>query len=261
MEKEDLSVYNPDGSLLRTAQMRMVHILREVDVVCRRHNIDYFIVDGTLLGAVRHGGFIPWDDDLDIAVMAEDYKKLRRFLIEELPDDLAFQDVSTEPNMPLLFAKVRDRYSFFEEDFTSKIVEKGIYIDIFPKEYILSLKWKKKLDYIYGHCFRSFHNYYNMKEKVKSCLVFPFAWLLVWSTRFVTRLTSATTIANLYGQWSYKELAYNDVFPTKDIVFEGVVTRGPADPDAVLRKTFGNYMQVPPKDKRPQHAEKIEIYR
>lgn len=61
--------YNPDGSLLRRQQMRMLHILVEVDKICQRHNIRYWLSSGTLIGAVRHGGFIPWDDDLDIEMM------------------------------------------------------------------------------------------------------------------------------------------------------------------------------------------------
>lgn len=65
--QEQLRVkYNPDGSLLRNAQLRMLEILIDFDRVCRKHDIKYWLSSGTLLGAVRHGGFIPWDDDLDV---------------------------------------------------------------------------------------------------------------------------------------------------------------------------------------------------
>ena len=70
---EDLRKYNPEGSTLRKAQMRMTDILLIVDKICEKHNIPYFLDGGYLIGAVRHGGFIPWDDDLDIAVMREDF--------------------------------------------------------------------------------------------------------------------------------------------------------------------------------------------
>ena len=261
--EEDLSKYNPEGSLLRNTQMRMLHILQEVDLICRRHQIDYFLDGGSLLGAIRHKGFIPWDDDLDITIMAKDYKLLRSVLIAELPDDLVYQDATIDKNLPTLFGKVRDRNSYYEEDITAKLQEKGIFIDIFPKEYIFSFKWKKKVDYLYGHCFRSIHNYFGKRDKLKSYFVFPLAWLLVWGTRIVTRMIpkSHRLIANIYGQWSYKALAKSDIFPTQDIIFEGFVTRGPAHPEAVLKAYFGDYMQIPPKDKRPQHAGKIEIYR
>lgn len=257
----DLSSYNPEGSLLRNTQKRMLHILMEVDTICRRHKIDYYLEGGSLLGAVRHGGFIPWDDDLDITIMAKDYKALRTYLIKELPDDCVFQDVSTEPNYPLLFGKVRDKNSYFEEDYSDKVKEKGIFIDIFPKEHILSFRWKKCLDYLYGHCFRSFHGYYGAKDKFKSVLIYPFALLLLWGTRFLTLFIPTHKIGNIYGQWSYSVLYDYDLFPSQEIIFEGINTRGPANPDAVLKSYFGDYMQIPPENKRPQHAGRIEIYK
>ena len=69
---EDLSHYNPEGSTLRRAQLRMLEILKVVDDICTKHDIQYTLDGGTLIGAVRHGGFIPWDDDIDINVTRED---------------------------------------------------------------------------------------------------------------------------------------------------------------------------------------------
>ena len=80
MIQEDLSKYNPEGSILRRAQLRELEILIEVDKICRKHNIEYFLDWGTLLGAVRHGGFIPWDDDIDISVRRKDYSRLCKVL-------------------------------------------------------------------------------------------------------------------------------------------------------------------------------------
>ena len=68
--------FNPEGSVLRLHQMKMLRILEFVDRVCRKHGIRYWLSSGTLLGAVRHGGFIPWDDDLDIEMLYRDYKRL-----------------------------------------------------------------------------------------------------------------------------------------------------------------------------------------
>ena len=82
---EDFSKYNGEGTILRKAQLRMLDMLIEVDKICRKYNIQYWLDFGTLLGAVRHQGFIPWDDDLDICVLRKDYKRLRKVLIAELP--------------------------------------------------------------------------------------------------------------------------------------------------------------------------------
>lgn len=115
--------YNPDGSSLRKAQLRMVEILKEVDKICRRHNIPYYLEGGTLLGAIRHHGFIPWDDDLDISVLKKDFPRLKKALQNELPENLIYQDRWTDFNCPIIFAKVRDKHSLFEESDSRRVKE------------------------------------------------------------------------------------------------------------------------------------------
>ena len=70
--------FNPDGSLLRRQQLRMLELLEAVDLVCKKYDIPYWLSSGTLIGAVRHQGFIPWDDDLDIEMLREDYLRLMK---------------------------------------------------------------------------------------------------------------------------------------------------------------------------------------
>ena len=95
---EDLSYFNPEGSTLRKHQMKMVEILCVIDKICKKHKINYWLSSGTLLGAVRHHGFIPWDDDLDIEMLAEDYKRFLSVIQSELPNDLVLQSYKTDPN-------------------------------------------------------------------------------------------------------------------------------------------------------------------
>lgn len=258
---EDLRKYNPEGSTLRKAQLRMLEILKVVDAIFDKHHIDYYLDGGTLLGAVRHGGFIPWDDDLDISVRREDFPRIKQILMKELPSDMVFQDRFTEWNLPVLIAKVRDRYSYFyEEECTNRLKEKGIFIDIIPMEKIPSWRWKQKLDYWYGHSVRSLHNYYPFKDKLISLIVFPFAWCLVELTRFINKFIPSSQVADIYG---WKPTGYylkEDVFPVKRIPFENFPACVPNNPDAVLRGLFGDYMQIPPEEKRRVHSTKIEFY-
>ena len=100
---------------LRRCQLKQLGMLQEIDRICRKHNIGYWLDGGTLLGAVRHGGFIPWDDDIDIAMREEDLQRFVEVAPQELPDTLFLQSRETEPGYPSPVAKVRDKNSFYVE--------------------------------------------------------------------------------------------------------------------------------------------------
>ena len=99
ISNEDFSVYNGENTILRKAQLRMLEILVQVSSICDKHAIPYWIDYGTLLGAVRHNGFIPWDDDLDISILKKDYTKLSKVLQKELPLNLVFQNWKNEKKL------------------------------------------------------------------------------------------------------------------------------------------------------------------
>lgn len=258
---EDLSHYNPEGSTLRRAQLRMLEILKVVDAICTKHEIEYTLCCGSLLGAVRHGGFIPWDDDIDINVTREDLAKLRKILPRELPSHLVYQDYFTDPYYPTLIAKVRERDSYmYEEPCTDRLKEKGIFIDLIPIEEVPNLAWKAKLDYWYGHCLRGIHHYVDTKDTILSWIVLPFAWGLTALTRLTNKFRRIDQLAHVYGFQAYGALQKKDYYPIKRMSFEGFQACVPNNPDAVLTALFGDYMQLPPEDKRRVHSSKIEFY-
>ena len=258
---EDLSHYNPEGSTLRRAQLRMLEILKVVDAICTKHEIEYTLCCGSLLGAVRHGGFIPWDDDIDINVTREDLAKLRKILPRELPSHLVYQDYFTDPYYPTPIAKVRERDSYmYEEPCTDRLKEKGIFIDLIPIEEVPNLTWKAKLDYWYGHCLRGIHHYVDTKDTILSWIVLPFAWGLTALTRLTNKFRRIDQLAHVYGFQAYGALQKKDYYPIKRMSFEGFQACVPNNPDAVLTALFGDYMQLPPEDKRRVHSSKIEFY-
>src|SRR5690554_4949476 len=109
---EDFSEINGEGTTLRKAQLRVLDIFIEVENILRNHNIDYWLIGGTLLGAVRHGGFIPWDDDLDISIEYKDLKKVRKLLKKELSEKYAIQDYKSDRNYYIdSIFKIRDKNS------------------------------------------------------------------------------------------------------------------------------------------------------
>ena len=132
---EKISNYNTDGTMLRKQQERMFEMLCVIDDICVKNEINYWLSGGTLLGAVRHGGFIPWDDDLDIQLMKDDYNKLLGLLKTELPEQYQLQTSKTDRNYFARYAKVRDVNSLLEDsDYTLGYKYKGIFIDIFSVE-------------------------------------------------------------------------------------------------------------------------------
>lgn len=256
---EDFSCYNGEGTTLRKVQLRILEIMVEIDKICRKHDIKYWLDGGTLLGAVRHGGFIPWDDDLDICMMEEDYKKFIEIAPKELPKHLLLQLPELDPSYTFELCKVRDKNSIFitqHEDFTKQYA-KGLYVDIFdampyPKvsKKILKplMKWMAKT-----------HFFFTVKQDVTlknfiATLTFPLLNVFLQGIWGIICLKPKTKIGknkfrNTYG--TYYEP--NDIFPLKDIDFEGKKLMAPQDPNGVLSSIFGEYMTIPKKEQRVSH--------
>lgn len=253
--EEDFSKYNGEGTILRKAQLRMLDILIEVDRICRKHEIPYWLEGGTLLGAVRHGGFIPWDDDLDICVERKNIKKLKKILINELPNDYLWQDRFTDFRFPIVIAKVREKNSFIREDFSDKLKCSGLYLDIIPVENIISPRIKSFLDYVYGHSVRSIHaGPLSFSDACLSYLSFIPARVAVAIIRFLTIFSKGSKIGHVYGWRSYNLVSSDDIFPLTEIEFEGLGFLSPANSHNYLTALFNDYMQIPPKEKRETHS-------
>jgi len=262
---EDFSCYNGEGTELRRMQLRILEIMVEIDKLCRKHDIKYWLDGGTLLGAVRHGGFIPWDDDLDICMMQEDYLKFIEIAPKELPEHLLLQLPELDPSYKVEICKVRDKNSFFvtqHEDFT-KGYAKGLYVDIFnvmpyPKvsrEVLKPLmKWMGKT-----------HFFFKVKQDVTlknfvATITFPILNVCLQAIWAVLCLKPKIKLGknkfyNTYGTYYEPD----DIFPITDIEFEGKKLMGPKNPDGVLSAIFGNYMQIPPKEKRITHIIHVEM--
>ena len=232
--------YNPDGSLLRKGQLRMLEILKIVDGICRKHKISYWLSSGTLLGAVRHGGFVPWDDDLDIEMLREDYLKLIPILKKELPNNLILQDGEVEEKYPYLFVKVRDKNSLIKESNGYQLKNEGLFIDIFPLEksfYPLFVIGHKMYMFL---CFRFYSNdiVYKFNYSILQKIIYPFF-------RFLSSFKSDDVLRHTYGMGFRKSRNENDIFPLIELQFEGYSFYAPKNYDVYLNKMFGDYMNLP----------------
>ena len=251
--------FNPDGSLLRRQQMRMLDILLEVDRICQKHNIPYWLSSGTLIGAMRHDGFIPWDDDLDIEMMRSDYLRLMKVLPSELPEWLALQNDETDPNYFYFYAKVRDRRSkMLEQNGYDRLwQEHGIYIDIFPMEQ--HPIWLHKLtEKTVGHMYKIWRTSTNDTQAIKRVRrIFDFNNKYLFPC---LRVITGTVITSGMGIPFHNPRYAKEIFPLTTHVFEGHLLPVPHDADAHLRHIYGDYMQLPDLDKVNLHVGQIEIY-
>lgn len=260
---EDFSKYNGEGTMLRKAQLRMVEILVEVDKICKKHNITYWLDYGTLLGAVRHGGFIPWDDDLDISMMKEDYDRFLSIAIQELPEQFAIQNTHTEKYFPYIITRIVDLKSDTNRSGTmdyshSRRKYKGLWIDIFP---IVkgNVRWSRWLEPLYGRCFRRIHHFepFNISVLI-AYILFPPVWLTKRIIDLLNIFCDDDLIMDELTVWNCREQKhYRDFFPTKDIQFEGIVFPAPNHTDKVLTDYYGDYLQIPPENNREIHLAEI----
>lgn len=259
--------YNPEGSLLRRQQLRMLEILLEVDRICKKYEIPYWLSSGTLIGAMRHDGFIPWDDDLDIEMMRSDYLRLMKVLPQELPEWLALQNDETDENYFYFYAKVRDRRSrMLEPNGYDRIWhEQGIYIDIFPME--RHPIWLQKLaEKTVGHMYKIWRTSTDDVKAIRKVrrifdlnnrVVFPcFRAFLTLSHFF----NSSSVITSAMGIPFHNPRYAEEIFPLTTHVFEGHQLPVPHDADAHLRHLFGDYMQLPDLNRLAPHVAKLEIY-
>lgn len=133
--------------LIKIQQIEL-SILNEFSKICQKHNLTYFLVGGSCLGMIRHKGFIPWDDDIDLGMPRKDYQKFCEIAKAELPDDLVLQNFDTEPQCGLVFGKIRKKGTILSENYSYHInMNQGVWIDIFPYDFVSNNKWIRKIDY------------------------------------------------------------------------------------------------------------------
>ena len=256
--------FNPDGSPLRRQQLRMLEMVAELDRICRKYDIPYFLYGGTLLGAIRHNGFIPWDDDLDVGLLRQDYLRLMEVLPKELPPHIAVQNNDTDPNYFYFFAKLRDRRSLLEEEspYDRVFRERGVFIDIFPFER-MHLWTHFVAEPLQGHTFKIFRTAKNLGWAMRKIRFIT--WVNRHVTfpvlRFVSRTTGGRTLTYDYGIPFHIVYEEKDIFPLTTHEFEGLQLSVPGDSHHMLQTQFGDYMQLPDLDHvTGGHVTKLEFY-
>ena len=266
-----------DRELLRKVQMTQLEIAKEIRRVCDENNIQYFLCFGTMLGAVRHKGFIPWDDDMDMGMIRSEYERFLEIAPQKLKPEYLLQTWHSDPEYPLPFAKVRKRGTVYLENKSTRMKENGFFVDIFPfdfqpaSEVERELVNKQRLDYFRTKLMKSKFTPWmeegkiNWKKRV-GYLYYQMKALFVSGEELVRKHDD---LVMSYGE---NELLYwqegNGVMRNiqrkwceelTDYEFEGELFKGSKYYDKVLRTSYGDYMQLPPENERENRHQIVEV--
>lgn len=283
----DTSVWQPvlDAELERQVsciQRADLILLEEFDKVCRKLNIGYFVCGGTMLGYMRHEGFIPWDDDVDVAMLRADYDRFINEAGPHLPEKFFLQTRQTDPHIPYLFSKIRLDDTEYITDYNEKRdFHKGICLDIFPFDFLPDDKEERERfvkevrDLADQHHFianrqrpipeeecvprnEQEKRYLNqqkliLKEYWKQDLTLTQRAYISAATRYNShaRERGLRTVGSFVPTYTYIDL--NDLLPYQRGKFENIEVSVPKRPDIFLKMQYGDYMQLPPKHMQVAH--------
>ena len=247
-------------------------ILVKIDRICRDNGINYFLFAGTLLGAVRHKGYIPWDDDIDICLMREDYDRLAKIIQN---GDYGLNFIRIEENADAIhpYGKICDVNTKLVEKHFKTIKGYGAFVDVFPLDYLpesdaklekLLKKYYNKLRIVIHSARESYSTTGSKTANFKKAVAF-YLTRLVNTHKLVKKINDKAKSLNKVktsrvGYLCCKTASLlEDYSQTSEVEFEGYKFFAPKDPDRVLKAHFGDYMKLPPEDQRiPNHQ--LECY-
>lgn len=250
---------------LRDLQLTELDILKEFVRICEKHKLLYYLGWGSCLGAVRHKGFIPWDDDIDVLMPDEDLKRFKEICKTELDSKYFYQDLETDSDFFFSFAKLRANDTTFMLEAFSKIdIHWGVNIDIFPlynydkpiasDSFTKRIKFFRKLLYKNAYTKRKFHKVSGLKEffKILVRCIWYCAIPNIYRNNFIHK--TQTLLSDFKGEYyvDIEDIDILHVFNKKDfgdgvlVPFEDILVRIPKNYDKYLSVNFGDdYMEVP----------------
>ncbi len=253
---------------------KVLEVLVKIDKICRENNIEYYLGYGTLIGAIRHNGFIPWDDDADIIMLRAEYDRLRE-AINSGDYGIRFIDISNNQNTIYPFGKVCDTQTHLHEKNFRAVEGYGAFVDVFPLDFLPEdaieraklCKRTRTLARIITHSARTgYEKTGSVSLNVKRSIAMHLFRLL--NTGKLVRMLdnqlreinkSATQIVGL--PWDRGELSYPRTYfeSHEEHEFEGHLLYIPVKFDEILRSNYGDYMQFPPEEQR-KYSHSLECY-
>lgn len=249
---------------LRRLQLKVLDILKAVDEMCRKHGLRYYIMAGTLLGAVRNGGFIPWDDDLDIAMPRADYDLFLKNASSWLPAPYEAVAGENDPSYPLPFAKIQDASTTLVERAHLHYLG-GVYIDVFPLDGVPAGKLRRTLHFAKYEFYKR-ALYFVHRDPYKHGRGLS-SWLPLLARRIYSLQSLQTKIRKVMRKYDFDQSRlvadYDDgskgVMPKtwvgapRPIRFEDITAITIAEAEKYLEKKYGDYMTPPEGAHRKMH--------
>ncbi|WP_299524081.1 phosphorylcholine transferase LicD [uncultured Methanobrevibacter sp.] len=265
-----------DDTIQKLQKLELM-ILKDFMAICEKNDIEYFIYGGSALGAVRHGGFIPWDDDIDIIMFRKDYEKFKKVALSKSNDKYNFLTSKTKDYF-FLFSKIMLKNTIFEEWWVNQVdFDLGIDIDIFVLDNVPDNKLKRLihvkrcrfLDRLLAMSVIKFEGYPLLVQTLAN-IGHGFLKLFNISREKLFKKTH-----KLLDKYNEKECRYvcdisalhhpqiyeiKDFKPSKKIMFEDVEVNCPNNLDSILTQIYGDYMTLPPESERYNHiTQKIDF--
>lgn len=250
----------------------LLNIAKEFDRICTQHHIPYYMLGGTMLGAVRHKGFIPWDDDMDFGVPIEHYPELIKYLEQELPFPYRCCTYKNHPAILYNFIKIEDRLTCIDDKAIDLPLEQklGVNIDVFPLN-VCTLggksekRLRRKVDLLgkaYLHSVS--HPNSHLRMITKKCLRIIMGdnkrKMQEDIEQLMFDINEGDYLGNLSGRWGEKEIVPIGWYGNgKRYVFEDTSFVGLENYESYLTRLYGDYMQLPPEDERTVHVEIVYL--
>lgn len=259
-----------------------LEIVKEVVALCDRHNLMYYMLGGSMLGAIRHKGFIPWDDDIDLGMPRQDYERFLELAPQELSAHLKIVNYKTDPTYHWYITRVLDTDTkVMERVFESEGKYTNLSIDIFPLDGTPNNKILRKLYNFRVMAHRAMASLHYKDVIVTKNRNWKDAILLWFMLKLPTQkmfnhhkeldkcdrllkkypMDKSFYTGNMMGAYRTRELVPTSWYGDSSYYeFEGIKLRGIKEYDLYLKQLYGDYMQLPPEDKRRIHFQIIEIH-
>lgn len=241
---------------LKHAQRVLLFMMKSIHEVCVKNDIKYWIDYGSLIGAVRHNGFIPWDDDFDICMLREDYERFDKIAQKELGDDFFWQTYKTDKKWSAFQGKVRLKKTLWMESVLANtgLKENGFFIDIFPIDNVYNAKIIRKIHFalvrlLVRYAFSKLHNnqyfFFRLLPHKITMQIGDYILKICKRSEYVTSFSLGAIKKNLLLKSIFTELVLHQ--------FEEEQFYIPKEYDRRLKLYYGDYMTPPPPEERQGH--------